>query len=64
MKTFKVEYRCSSDVRWGVDATFTSLEDAMKHFKSEALCETEFDHRLVQVEVVEIAHIKATKGMS
>ena len=64
MKTFRVEYRCSSDRRWGLDAEFESLGEAMQHLTSEALCESGFDHRLVQGEAVEIAHIKATKGIA
>ena len=63
MKTFKVEYRCSSDRRWGVDAEFESLGEAMHHIACECLLETGFEHRVVKVEVTEIAHIKAIKGM-
>ena len=63
MKAFRVEYRCSSDRRWCLDAEFDTIQAAMKHLTTKALCETAFDHRLGQVEVVEIANIKATRGL-
>lgn len=65
MIVYKVEHRCSSDTRWGVDAEFESLDEAIEFLEREALAELSFTHRLVSVEaseVSELMHVNALKN--